>query len=105
MEGIDYINLKESLIRRVCNGDEYKLHTLIIVKRNDPQQCGWYPLVLGGKNSELGKFLSFWDELNWSKPVACHETAEVAGRIAEGKVLEKYWWFEPWWACGPVVRG
>lgn len=105
LEGVDYFQLQEQLIRRVCNGDEYKLTMLIFSKRNDPQKCGWYPLILGGNKRELGKFLSFWDGTSWSKPVACHETAEVAGHIAEAKVSEKYWWFEPWWTCEPTVRG
>lgn len=104
-EGVDYFQFSEALIHRVCNGDEYKLPTLIMVKRNQPLKIGWYPLVIGGKKNELGKCLSLWDGANWSKPVACHETKEVAERIAMDKVSEKYWWFAPWWDCEPSAKG
>jgi hypothetical protein len=105
IEGIDYFEFSESLICRVCNGDEYRLPALIIVKRNEPLKIGWYPLITSGNKNELGKVLSFWDGDNWSKSVACHETKEVAERIAMEKVIEKYWWFAPWWDCEPSARG
>jgi hypothetical protein len=57
IEGVDYFQFSEILIHRVCNGDEYKLPTLIVVKRHQPQKLGWYPLVLGSKRNDLGKFL------------------------------------------------
>ena len=49
IEGVDYFEFTESLIHRVCNGDEYKLPTLIIIKRVKPMKIGWYPLVTSSK--------------------------------------------------------
>lgn len=103
-EGVDYFEFKESIRYYVNNGDQYELPLLVILKRNAPVKVGWYP-ISNGKRNELGKYLSYWNGENWSRPVLSGETMEVAGAQARNKSFEMYWWFEPWWNKGPISKG
>ncbi len=104
IEDIDYFLFRENLIFTVCNGDQYKLPTIISLSKGGPKNPGRYP-ISNGKKSELGKYLSYWDGDSWSRPVASSEAPEVACNLSRLKSREFYWWFEPWWDCEPCARG
>lgn len=102
LEGVDYFQFNTALRYTTFGGDQYELQGFIIPIKKPPQKEGWYPII-NGVRSDVGRFLSYWDGISWSKPVACE--IHVGHDFDVKSSNQMYWWIEPWWSKGPVAKG